>query len=121
MIDRALNAIFRVISEEAVRNPAFGKKIEDALVMVSQELAEKRLTERSIEGLNPLVEYRRDAAGLEARLARLDAKALKALVLQHRLDPAGTLKGAATKRMLIAHIVEAARRRAVRDASLFDY
>ena len=31
MIDRALSSLFKVVAEEAASNPAFGKKLEDAL------------------------------------------------------------------------------------------
>lgn len=121
MIDRALSNMFKVVTDEAAANPAFAKKLEDQLAKLGQDLAEKRLAERSIEGFHPLVEYRKDAAAFEARLAKFDAKALKALIAQHHLDPANTLKGKGTKKALAAHILEAARKRAERDARLFEY
>ena len=31
MIDRALSGLFKVVTEEAAANPAFGKKLEDTL------------------------------------------------------------------------------------------
>lgn len=121
MIDRALASVFKVVTEEAAANPAFGKKLEDTLAKFGQELAEKRMAERSIENFHPLVEYRKDAAGFEARLAKFDAKELRALVDRHHLDPAAVLKGKGTKKVLAAHILEAARKRAERDAKLFEY
>ena len=117
MIDRALASVFKVVTEEAAANPAFGKKLEDTLAKFGQELAEKRMAERSIENFHPLVEYRKDAAGFEARLA----KELRALVDRHHLDPAAVLKGKGTKKVLAAHILEAAKKRAERDAKLFEY
>lgn len=121
MIDRALSNMFKVVTDEAAANPAFGKKLEDSLAKFGQDLAKKRLAERSIEGFHPMVEYRKDAAAFEARLARFDAKELRALIAHHHLDPAGTLKGKGTKKALATHILEAARKRTERDAKLFEY
>ncbi len=47
MIDKALSNMFKVITEEATNNPAFGKKLEDSLAKFGQDLAEKRLAERA--------------------------------------------------------------------------
>lgn len=121
MIDRALASVFKVVTEEAAANPAFGKKLEDTLAKFGQELAEKRMAERSIENFHPLVEYKKDAVEFETRLAKFDVKELKALIDRHHLDPAATLKGKGTKKVLAAHILEAARKRAERDAKLFEY
>lgn len=121
MIDRALSNMFKVVTEEAASNPAFGKKMEDALAKFGQELAEKRLAERNVENFHPHVEYKKDAPGFEARLAKFDAKELRVLVDRHHLDPAATLKGKGAKKVLVAHILEAAKKRAERDAKLFDY
>lgn len=121
MIDRALSNVFKVVTDEAAANPAFAKKLEDQLAKFGQDLAEKRMAERSIEGFHPLVEYKKDPAAFEARLAKFDAKELRALVTQHHLDPANTLKGKGAKKVLATHILEAARKRAERDAKLFEY
>lgn len=121
MIDRALSGMFKVVTEEANANPAFAKKLEDVMARFGQELVEKRLAERNIDGFNPLVEYKRDAAGFEARLAGFDVKELRALIEKHHLDPANVLKGKGAKKALVAHVLEAARKRAERDAKLFEY
>lgn len=121
MIERALSGLFKVVTEEAAANPAFGKKLEDSLAKFGQDLAEKRMAERSIENFHPFVEYRKDAAAFEARLAKFDAKELKALIERHHLDPAATLKGKGAKKVLAAHVLEAAKKRAERDAKLFEY
>ena len=42
MIDKALSSMFKVVTEEAVNNPAFGKKLEESLAKFGQDLAEKR-------------------------------------------------------------------------------
>lgn len=121
MIDRALSNMFKVVTEEAVANPAFGKKMEDVLAKFGQELVEKRMAERNIEGFLPLVEFKKDPVAFEARIAKFDAKELRALIDRHHLDPSGSLKGKGTKKVLASHILEAAKKRAERDAKLFEY
>ncbi len=121
MIDRALANMFKVVTEEAATNPAFGKKLEESLAKFGQDLADKRMAERSIDGFHPLAEYKKDPASFEARLAKFDVKELRALIAHHHLDPAGTLKGKGAKKVLATHIIEAARKRAERDAKLFEY
>ena len=46
MIDRALSSLFKVVTDEAVNNPAFGKRLEESLAKFGQELAERRLAEQ---------------------------------------------------------------------------
>ena len=121
MIDRALSNMFKVVTEEAVANPAFGKKLEDVMAKFGQDLAEKRMAERSIEGFLPLVEYRKDPTAFEVRIGKFDAKELRALIDKHYLDPANVLKGKGAKKALAAHVLEAAKKRADRDAKLFEY
>jgi hypothetical protein len=121
MIDKALSNMFKVVTEEAVNNPAFGKKLEDALAKFGQDLAERRLAERSVEGFHPHIEYKKSPAEFEARLAKFDAKELRVVIDKHGLDPANTLKGKGTKKVLAAHILAAAQKRAERDAKLFEY
>jgi hypothetical protein len=121
MIDRALSNMFKVVTEEAVANPAFGKKLEDVLAKFGHELAEKRLAERNIDGFLPKVEYKKDPVAFEARLAKFDAKELRALIDKHHLDPANVLKGKGAKKALAAHLLEAAKKRSERDAKLFEY
>lgn len=121
MIDRALAGMFKVITDEAAANPAFAKKIEDTLARFGQDLAAKRMAERNIDGFHPLVEYKRDAAGFEARLAKFDAKELRAIIDRHHLDPANATKGKGAKKALAALILDVARKRAERDAKLFEY
>ena len=102
MIDRALSNMFKVVTDEAAANPAFGKKLEDVMAKFGQDLAEKRMAERSIEGFLPLVEYKKDPGEFEARLAKFDAKELRAVIAKHHLDPANVLKGKGAKKALAA-------------------
>ena len=69
MIDKTLSSMFKIVTEEAVNNPAFGKKLEDVVAKFGQELAERRLAERSIEGFHPFIEFRKGTPEeFEARL-----------------------------------------------------
>ena len=55
------------------------------------------------------------------KLLKFDAKELRVIVQKHHLDPANLLKGKGTKKVLATHILEASRKRAERDAKLFEY
>lgn len=122
MIDRALSSLFKVVTDEAVNNPAFGKRLEESLAKFGQDLAERRLAERNVGEFHPFIEYRKGSPEeFEARLAKFDVKELRVIVQKHHLDPANTLKGKGAKKALVAHILEAARKRAERDAKLFEY
>lgn len=122
MIDKTLSSMFKVVTDEAVNNPAFGKRLEESLAKFGQELAERRLAERNVGEFHPFIEYRKGAPEeFEARLAKFDVKELRVIVQKHHLDPANTLKGKGAKKALVAHILAAARKRAERDAKLFEY
>lgn len=122
MIDKTLSGMFKVVTDEAANNPAFGRKLEDALAKFGQELAERRMAERSVEGFHPFIEFKKGTPEeFEARLMRFDAKELRVLVQKHGLDPANTLKGKGAKKALVVHVLEVAKKRAERDAKLFEY
>lgn len=122
MIDRALSNMFKIVTEEAAANPAFGRKLEDSLAKFGQELSERRLAERSVESFHPVIEYKSSGPeAFAARLMKFDAQALRAIIARHHLDPAGTLTGKSVKKVLAAHVLEAARKRVERDAKLFEY
>lgn len=71
--------------------------------------------------LNPAGLYKREGeAALEVALAELDEGALKALIREHNLDPAGSTE-AMDREALAAHILAQAKRRAERDDKMFDY
>ncbi len=71
--------------------------------------------------LNPAGLYKREGEdALTAALVALDAAALRALVVEHNLDPAGETQ-AMDEAELAAHIVAQAKRRAERDDKMFDY
>lgn len=122
MIDKALAGVFKVVTEEAAANPAFGKRMEDVLARFAKDHAEKQLAERRIGDFHPLLEFRKGTPEeFEARLMKFDARELRAIIDRHHLDPAQALKGRAAKKVMAAHILQAARKRAERDAKLFEY
>jgi hypothetical protein len=121
MIDKTLAGVFKVVTDEAAANPAFGKRMEDVLAKFAKDYAEKQVAERRIGDFHPFIEYRKGAEAFEAQLAKFDAKELRAIIDRHKLDPAQSLKGKASKKALASHIVEVARKRSERDAKLFEY
>ncbi len=121
MIEKALAGVFKVVTDEAAANPAFGKRMEDVLAKFAKDHAEKQLAERRTGDFHPLLEFRKvTPEEFEARLLKFDAKELRAIVDRHHLDPALTLKGRSAKKALVAHLLNAARKRAERDAKLFE-
>ena len=122
MIDRALSSLFKVVTDEAVNNPAFGKRLEESFAKFGQELAERRLAERNVGEFHPFIEFKKGSPeDFEARLMKFDVKELRVIVQKHHLDPANSLKGKGAKKALVVHILEAARKRSERDAKLFEY
>ncbi len=121
MIDRALAGVFKVVTDEASANPAFGKRMEDVLAKFAKDYAEKQAAERRIGDFHPFIEFKKAPDEFEARLAKFDVKELRAIIEKHHLDPAQSLKGKAAKKALAAHVLQAARKRSERDAKLFEY
>lgn len=76
---------------------------------------------RETTALNPAGLYKRGGEdALTAALAALNQPALRALILEHNLDPAGET-GAMNDAELATHIIAQAKRRAERDEKMFDY
>ena len=122
MIDKALSSLFKVVTDEAVNNPAFGKRLEESLAKFGQDIAERRMAERNVGEFHPFIEYKKGTPEeFSARLSKFDVNELRVIVSKHHLDPANLLKGKGTKKTLTAHILEAARKRSERDAKLFEY
>jgi hypothetical protein len=122
MIDKTLAGMFKVITDEAAANPAFGKKLEEHVAKFGQELAERRLAEKRIGDFHPFIEFRKGShEDFEAKLSKFGALELRIIIDKHHLDPANTLKGKGAKKALIALIASAARKRSERDAKLFEY
>lgn len=71
--------------------------------------------------INPAGLYKREGEdALRAALEAQDLKALRALVLEHNLDPSG-VTSTLTRDELATHIVGQAKRRSERDEKMFDY
>lgn len=71
--------------------------------------------------LNPVGIYKRAGEdGLSTALATQELPALRALVMEHNLDPSGETE-ALDREALAAHVVAQAKRRAERDEKMFDY
>jgi hypothetical protein len=121
MIERALAGLFKVVTEEAAQNPAFARRLEDALDRFAESHVERRRAERNVEGFHPLLDYAREPEGFEGRLARFDVAELKLLIEMHNLDPSRSLGAKTSKRALTAHIASAAMKRTQQDARLFEY
>lgn len=71
--------------------------------------------------LNPMGLLKREGEdALTEALALLDSAQIKALIVEHNLDPAGETE-AMDEAELAAHVVAQAKRRAARDEKMFDY
>lgn len=121
MIEKTLAGVFKVVTDEAAANPAFGKRVEDVLAKFAKEYVEKQVAERRVGEFHPFIEFKKGPEEFEARLLKFDGRELRAIVDKHHLDPAQSLKGKASKKVLAAHIAQAARKRSERDAKLFEY
>ncbi len=122
MIDKTLAGVFKVVTDEAAANPAFGKRMEEVLAKFAKDYAERQLAERRIAEFHPFIEYKKGSPeDFMARLMKFDAQELRAILEKHHLDPAQALKGKQSKRSLAAHILQAAQKRTQRDAKLFEY
>lgn len=122
MIDRALGSLFKVVTDEAARNPAFAGRMEEALGKFAQDYAAKRLAERQVGDFHPHIEFKKGTPEeFRARLMKFDAQGLRIVIEKHNLDPASALSARAAKKALVDHVFEAASKRAERDARLFEY
>jgi hypothetical protein len=75
----------------------------------------------AVQPLNPAGLYKREGEdALTAALAALSPAALRALIVEHNLDPAGET-GDMNEPELATHIIAQAKRRAERDDKMFDY
>ncbi len=122
MIEKTLPGLFKVVTEEAAANPAFARRLEDALGKFAEDYVESRRAERVVGDFHPLIEYKKmDSAEFLTRPLKFDARELRLLIAKHNLDPAATLRPKAAKKALAQHILDAAQKRAERDAKLFSY
>jgi len=122
MIEKALSGVFKVVTDEAAGNPAFARRMEDALAKFAEDFVEKQRAEHRVGDFHPFIEFRKvTPAEFEARLMKFDPKELRVIVDKHHLDPASSLKPKASKKVLAAHILAVSQKRSERDAKLFEY
>ena len=74
MIERTLSGVFKVVTEEAAANPAFGKRMEDVFAKFARDYAEKQVAERRIGEFHPFLEFRKAPEEFEARLLKCDGR-----------------------------------------------
>lgn len=135
-LSRTLDRFLTEIRREARRNPAFAERLDGVFRAhrsfrdVSEEVLAAVIDEAEAEATpppkalpNPVGLLQKE--GEAALRALLDAKgvsaeALRGLIAEHNLDPAGQAEGA-LKPALIDLIAAAAQRRIDRDKKLFDY
>ena len=146
-LNRTLDRFLTEIRREAKRNPAFAERMdavfrahssgrdvsEEALEAVTAEPEVGSPPESPVSPVshapppvalpNPVGVLQKDGeAGLRSVLGAkgVTAEALRGLIAEHNLDPAGQAEGA-PKAALIDLIAWAAQRRIDRDKKLFDY
>ena len=146
-LNKTLDRLFDEIRREAKRNPDFADRLDAVLQRhdsrrdVSDEVMDDVAPDEApvkkakpvkpvvveaappakAPALNPAGVYKKDGEdALTAALVALDTAALRALVEENNLDPAGETP-AMDEDELVAHIVEQAKRSAERDERMFDY
>ncbi|MDZ4691663.1 hypothetical protein [Terricaulis sp.] len=145
-LNKTLDRLFDEIRREAKRNPDFADRLDAVLQRhdsrrdvpdgVMDDVAPDEAPVKKAKpakpvvveappakapALNPAGVYKKDGEdALTAALVALDTAALRALVEENNLDPAGETP-AMDEAELVAHIVAQAKRRAERDEKMFDY
>jgi hypothetical protein len=126
---RTLDRLHKAVRLEAKRNPAFAARLDHALrAYASPDLsddpdADDGAAPAAVElaQFNPTALLGKEGEdSLRAALAPLDGAAIRALLAEHNLDPAG-LGAALSGSELTDHVVAQAQRRIERDKKLFDY
>lgn len=113
-------------ASKAKRRPRADASWTAGVSPANASAAARRLPARTpaVQGaptVNPAGLYKREGEeALSKALAASDLSALRALVVEHNLDPSGVTP-AFTRDELAAHILAQARRRAERDDRMFDY
>lgn len=133
-LTKKLRRFFNEVRREARRNPSFAAKLEaaldatrpdDAIALLPEDAAafdapEEAASDPAME-LNPVAIARREGAeGLRATIQGMPETALRGLIAEHNLDPAGET-GRLRRDALVDHIVAQASKRIARDTKLFEY
>lgn len=122
MIEKALGGVFKAVTAEATANPAFARRLEDALGKFAEDYVEKRRLESAVSNFHPFIAYRNATPeDFRKQIGKFSVAELRMVVEKHHLDPSGVLKARAPKKALVEHILTAAEKRAARDEKLFSY
>jgi hypothetical protein len=122
MIEKTLSGLFKVVAEEAESNKAFAARLEGSLAKFAEDYVARAAAEGQVADFHPFIEFKKGTPDeFRARLAKFDVRALKLIVKNHGLDPAGALPAKAAKKVVAEFIATAAEKRAARDAKLFEY
>jgi hypothetical protein len=122
-LNKTLDRLFDEIRREAKRNPEFADRLDAVLRLHEsrREVEAAVLEATALAAINPAGLYKREGeAGLQAALAAQDLGALRALVIEHNLDPSG-ITPTLTRDELAAHVLAQAKARAERDEKMFEY
>lgn len=124
---RTLDRLHRAVRLEAKRNPDFAARLEHALrAYANPDLADDPEPDDAsapveVAAFNPTALLGKDGEeALRAALKPLSDSAVRALLAEHNLDPAG-LSAALSGGELADHVVAQAQKRIERDKKLFDY
>lgn len=120
--EEALEAATRMPGEaDVAARPAKTKRRPRADGAAEPASPSRTLAVQGAPTVNPAGLYKREGEeALSEALAAHDLSALRALVVEHNLDPSGVTPSL-TRDELAAHILAQARRRAERDDRMFDY
>ncbi len=122
MIEKSLNQLFSVVSEEAGRNRQFADNLETAVLKMAESLGKSREIDQQVREFNPFLTFKEGGAeAIELALKNRSQAVLRQMVLRHNADPSGTLGARPRKQDLITALVSLAENRAKRDARLFEY
>ncbi len=134
-LNRTLARLFSEVRREAKNNPEFADRLDAVLQShasrrdvpedVFTEIAKSDPDGEAVElpAINPVGLFQREGEdGLKAALNDngFSEGALRALIVEHNLDPGGEA-GQYDRAALVAHIVAHAQARVERDKKLFDY
>jgi len=134
-LNRTLARLFSEVRREAKNNPAFADRLDAVLQShasrrdvpddVLEEIAasDPDSEAAALPAINPVGLFQREGEdGLKAALNDngFNEGALRALIVEHNLDPGGEA-GQYDRAALVAHIVAHAQARVERDKKLFDY
>lgn len=136
---RTLNQLHRAIRKEAKRNPAFAARLEAVFAAHAQrfktapaetleefflhapEAPANDVAEAAALDFNPISLFAREGElGLRGAVAGAEAGSIRALMIEHNLDPSGAALEKSGE-ALLDYLVAQARRRVERDKKLFAY